>query len=320
MYRRSTARVLVAFVLSVVVIAGCSSKEEAAPINAPNAANGASVAPMSHADEVQQWKDERRTRLTSATGWLTLSGLSWLKQGENSVGSDPENDVDLPAGKTAARLGKIVLGPTIEWVSEPGAVVANGGKPVTRLALTSDENGADPTILTAGSVNFNVIKRGDRMGVRVRDTQSDVRQKFLGLDYYPTEERWRVAARFEPYTPVKKIPILNVTNMIEEQDSPGALVFTIDGKELRLDPVIEEGSEDWFVMFADETNGAETYGAGRYLYVKPVAAGGQTYIDFNKAYNPPCAFTDFATCPLPPKQNKLALAIPSGEKKYRGGH
>lgn len=319
---KSTACATLVAGISVLALtsSGCA-REEAPTQTAGNASTPAATpAPFNHAADVQQWKENRRVRLTSPTGWLTLAGLSWLKPGENSVGGDPKSDVPLPEGRVAPKLGNIIFGQPIRWISEPGATVSHDGKPVSELELKSDENGADPTTLTSGSVSFHLIKRGEKMGVRVRDTRSPVRENFLGLDYYPVDEKWRVPARFEPYNPMKKIQILNVTNMIEENDSPGALVFTIDGKEYRIDPVIEVGSDDWFVMFADKTNGSDTYGAGRYLYVKPVAAGGTTYIDFNKAYNPPCAFTDFATCPLPPRQNKLPISIPAGEKKYKGGH
>jgi uncharacterized protein (DUF1684 family) len=169
-------------------------------------------------------------------------------------------------------------------------------------------------------VRFNVIKRGDRFGLRVKDSQARTRLEFQGLDYFPIDARWRVNARLEPYNPPKRIPITDVTGMTSESISPGALVFTIDGKEYRLDPVLEEGSDELFIIFKDETSKHDTYPAGRYLYAKKPGPDGKTVVDFNRAYNPPCTFTPFATCPLPPLQNRLPLRIEAGEKRYEGPH
>jgi uncharacterized protein (DUF1684 family) len=180
-----------------------------------------------------------------------------------------------------------------------------------------DANG--PTIVQMGSVRFNVIKRGDRLGLRVKDAQAPTRTHFAGLDYFPTDVNYRVEARLDPYNPVKKIPIDDVTGMRSESDSPGALVFTLDGKEYRLDPIVEEGSDELFIIFRDLTSKDETYPAGRYLYAPKPGPDGRTVIDFNKAYNPPCAFTPYATCPLPPQQNRLDVRIEAGEKRY-GAH
>jgi uncharacterized protein len=157
------------------------------------------------------------------------------------------------------------------------------------------------------------------MGVRVKDTSADARVHFKGLEYFPLAQDWRFEAKFEPYSPMKKIPIINILGMEEEMNSPGALLFGVDGTQYRLDTVLEDGETDYFVMFGDTTNGKLSYGAGRFLYVKPPVAG-VTVLDFNKSYNPPCAFSHFATCPLPPQQNKLPLAIPAGELKYAGAH
>jgi uncharacterized protein (DUF1684 family) len=195
------------------------------------------------------------------------------------------------------------------------------GKPLTgpaELRHDADENG--PTIVQMGSIRFNVIKRGERFGLRVKDANARTRTEFAGLEYYPIDSQWRVEARLDPYNPIKKIPIDDVTGMRSESDSPGALVFTLDGKEYRLDPVLEEGSDELFLIFRDDTSKDETYPAGRYLYAARPGPDGKTVIDFNKAYNPPCAFTPFATCPLPPLQNRLKTRIEAGEKRYDGAH
>jgi len=185
------------------------------------------------------------------------------------------------------------------------------------LLADADENG--PTIVQMGSVRFNVIKRGDRYGLRVKDAEAETRTHFKGLEYYPIDPKWHVEARFEAYHPPKKIPITDVTGMTSDSISPGAIVFDLDGEEYRIDPILEEGSTDYFIIFRDATSKDTTYPAGRYLYAAP-PKDGKMIVDFNKAYNPPCAFTPFATCPLPPLQNRLPFRIEAGEKKYAGGH
>jgi uncharacterized protein len=172
----------------------------------------------------------------------------------------------------------------------------------------------------AGTVRFQIIKREPRYAVRVKDSQAETRTNFKGLEYFPLDSKWRVEARFEPYNPMKKIPIDDVTGRKSDSDSPGALAFTVDGKEYRIDPILEEGSDELFIIFRDATSKDATYGAGRYLYAKKPGPDGKVIVDFNKAYNPPCAFTPYATCPLPPQQNRLPFRIEAGEKKYAGGH
>jgi uncharacterized protein (DUF1684 family) len=202
--------------------------------------------------------------------------------------------------------------------ARPAAEITAGGNRVTTLDLKDDNDDSGPTILKLGSLLINVVKRGERIGVRVKDTESRTRREFKGLEYYPIDPKWRIEARFEPYQPPKMIPITNVLSMTDDETSPGALAFEVDGKTYRIDPILEKGETDLFVMIADETTGRETYGAGRYLYVSPPDAAEKVVIDFNKAYSPPCAFTTFATCPLPPRQNHLSFRIESGEKKYAG--
>jgi uncharacterized protein (DUF1684 family) len=153
----------------------------------------------------------------------------------------------------------------------------------------------------------------------VKDAEAETRTHFKGLEYYPIDPKWRIAARYEAYHPPKKVPITDVTGMTSESISPGAIVFEVDGKEYRLDPILEEGSTNYFIIFRDATSRNATYPAGRYLYAAP-PKDGRMIVDFNKAYNPPCAFTPFATCPLPPLQNRLPIPIEAGEKKYVGGH
>jgi uncharacterized protein (DUF1684 family) len=293
-----------------------------APASAPAAASAvpnASAGPEAYRKEIEAWRAERAAGLKSANGWLTLVGLFWLDEGENRFGSDPGNRVVLAPGKAPAVAGSLVRrGESVSVRAEPAAGLTSDGKPVTSLALKSDAQGK-PTVLHIGSVSFHIVKRGDRLGVRVKDSQSPALASFRGLDDFPIQPAWRVEARFEPSQPPKKIPIANVLGMVEDQPSPGAVVFEHDGKTYRLDALSGGDDGSLFLLFADQTNSHETYGAGRFLDTDP-PRNGKVVVDFNKAYNPPCAFTAYATCPLPPRQNRLPLRIEAGEKKYGQGH
>ena len=272
--------------------------------------------------ELEKWQNDRLTNLKKEDSWLTLVGLYWLKEGENKFGSNAANSVALPKDKAPDVAGSFWLDKGhVHLTALPSANIAADGKLVTALDLKDDNDDSGPTILRMGTLIINIVKRSDRIGVRVKDSQAAARLQFKGLEYFPTDPRWRVEARFEPYQPAKMIPITNVLGMTSDETSPGALAFDLDGKTYRIDPILEKGETDYFIMLADETTGSETYGAGRYLYVSPADASGKVVVDFNKAYNPPCAFSAYATCPLPPRQNHLPLRIEAGEKKYAGaGH
>ena len=284
----------VALALATTLAAGCGLQEK-------------KIDTAAHTAEIQQWQKTRAERLAKEDSWLTLIGLHWLTDGENSV-------TLTKAGAPPVRLTR--SGATT--ILHPDPSMAVDGKPLTGdtpLLADADENG--PTIVQLGSVRFNVIKRGERYGLRVKDAESETRTHFKGLEYYPIDPKWRVEARYEAYHPPKKIPITDITGMTSDNIAPGAIVFEIDGQEHRLDPILEEGSTDYFIIFRDGTSKDTTYPAGRYLYAQP-PKDGKIIVDFNKAYNPPCAFTPFATCPLPPLQNRLPVRIEAGEKKYAG--
>jgi uncharacterized protein (DUF1684 family) len=311
-----------AFVLFVVFLFGVSCRRSS------TSAPSARLDETTYRDEIQKWQANRLASLTKDDGWLTLVGLFWLKEGENKFGSDVKNPIVLPKGKAPAVAGSLWLEKGHVRLTAPREsgisvkVNAEGTNridpPITALDLKDDNDDNGPTILTLGAILINVVKRGERIGVRVKDTESETRREFKGLEYYPVDPKWRIEARFEPYQPPKTIPITNVLSMTDDEMSPGAFAFKIDGKTYRIDPILEKGETDLFVMVADGTTGKETYGAGRYLYVTPPDASGKVIIDFNKAYSPPCAFTNYATCPLPPQQNRLPFRIDAGEKKYAG--
>ena len=272
---------------------------------------------QSYNKEIEQWKQKRLTRLTSEDGWLTLCGIFWLKEGENTLGSDSTNTVVFPAGKAPKIAGSIWLQEgSIRLQAKPDAGIKYRDTAVTTMVLQSDES-TDPTILTLGPLRFYVIKRGDQLAVRVKDKENPARLNFRGLEYFPTDLKWRIEAKFELYNPPKILDILSKVGTVEKDSCPGALAFEIDGKPYRIDAVIEKGSEDQlFIMVGDETNGKETYANGRQLYTNLPDSNNTTILDFNKAYNWPCVFTDYATCPIPPRQNRLPIRVEAGEKMY----
>jgi len=264
-----------------------------------------------YAQELSQWQQQRWADLKGETGWLTLVGLFWLKEGENKFGSDRANEIVIP--KLAAHAGSFRLEKNVVRFDASQTGFTVDGKPIKSLELKTDDDDK-PTIVHFDSITLQIVKRGDRLGVRVKDSQNADRLNFKDTECYPADLKWRIEAQFEPYNPPKPMPIVNVLNMESSESSPGAIKFTVDGHEYRLDAITEKDEPRLFMIIADKTSGKETYPAGRYLYVDPPDSSGRAIIDFNKAYSPPCAFTKFATCPLPPKQNRLPFAIEAGEK------
>jgi uncharacterized protein (DUF1684 family) len=277
----------------LLLVAACKKPE--AP--APDAA---------YENEIRQWQTNRVERLKKEDSWLTLVALTWLKEGGNPAPADS---------------GTITLAGGTTTLNPAGEGLTIDGKPVTGpVPLLADADPNGPTIVQKGSVRFNIIKRGERYGIRVKDAEAETRKNFKGLEYFPIDPAWRKEARLEAYQPPKRIPITDVTGMTSDNISPGALVFEHDGKEIRIDPILEEGSDEFFIIFKDETSKDSTYQAGRYLYAKKPGPDGKVIVDFNRAYNPPCVFTPYATCPLPPAQNRLPIRIEAGEKRYAGAH
>jgi uncharacterized protein (DUF1684 family) len=270
---------------------------------------------VSYEDEIRAWQARRVERLKSDTGWLSVAGLFWLEPGENRFGSAPDNDIVLPSA-APPHAGTFVHAGGATWVrAAAGAGLRIGGRPIDEQRLRTDaEDSTD--VLELGRLRMFVIVRGGRHAIRLRDPNAAARRNFHGIDTYPIDPAYRVTARFEPYAPPKKVPIANVIGTVDTMLSPGALVFQLGSRELRLDPLLEEpDATSLFLIFKDETSGSETYGAGRFLYTD-LPVDGRVVVDFNRAYNPPCVFTEFATCPLPPPQNDLEAAVRAGEKDY----
>jgi uncharacterized protein (DUF1684 family) len=270
--------------------------------------------PDVHLAEIQAWQVRRVEGLKAPTGWLSVIGLDWLEPGENTFGSDPSNDVVFPDIEgVPARAGSFFLEHgQVRMDVAPGVPITQGEEPVTTLMLYSEEGGRPPTVHLA-SLQWQVIQRQDLIGIRLRDTANPAIEAFEGIEMFPVSLDWRIPARFEPYDPPRMIEVPNVLGQITPQASPGAVVFRVGGKKFSLDVTGNPEGRSFSIVFGDETNGLESYGGGRFLSVNAPDEEGRLYIDFNRANNPPCVFTEFATCPLPPRQNVLAVRIEAGE-------
>lgn len=269
-----------------------------------------------HAREIESWRARRLARLTAPDGWLSLIGLHWLEPGRSTLGGADDNAIVLAGAP--AHLGTIEL-------SEDGRVtldLADGGdvridgEARSHAELRDDHAGA-PTRVSFGSADFIVIDRGGRKALRVRDSEAATRTRFVGIDAFPVDPAWRIVAEWQPFTPARTLETMNVVGQLERYPAPGKAVFERGGRVHELLPVIEmPGDEELYLIFTDGTSGKESYGAARFLYTEP-PRDGHVVIDFNKAYNPPCAFTPYATCALAPPENRLDLRVTAGERKYR---
>lgn len=269
--------------------------------------------------EIESWRAHRIERLKSEDGWLSLVGLDWLKPGINTIGSAKDNDIVI--AKAPAHLGSIEWKGdkvTITLASGSGAMI--DGNPLASAELIDDSH-EKPTTISFDSVRFYLIDRaGGKKGLRIKDSEAKTRSGFLGIDNYPVDPSWRVEAKWVAFDPPHTLEIPNVIGTIDKMKVPGKAVFNHDGKSFELLPVLEtDDADELFYIIADKTSGKETYAAARFIY-SAMPKDGKVVIDFNKAYNPPCAFTPFATCPLAPPENRLDVAVKAGEKKYRGSH
>ena len=270
------------------------------------------------------WRAQQAKNLQTPNGWLTVIGLEWLKAGDNSVGSAKGNAAVIKA-PTAPTLGVVRLnGDSLQLLPPTGGypkgMLVDGVAPKNPQTLAADSSG-HPSKITDGSVTITIIHRGDRYGLRIKDSKAAARLNFHGLKWFPPEASYRVQAKWIPYNPPHQVPVPTILGTEVMSDVPGAAEFTLDGKTWRLEPILESPDDkDLFFIFRDTTSKKETYGAGRFLYTplpdRGLTQPGEVVLDFNRAENPPCAYTPYATCPLPTPQNRLPIAIPAGQLRY----
>lgn len=259
--------------------------------------------------DVEAWRSEREQALKADDGWLTVAGLFFLREGENSFGAGPLNDIVLPSGPLQAGVFVMERG-IVSLQTTPGSTLTVNGDEVSTAQLYPREPRADVQI---GSLTLFVHQSGDRLAIRMRDTNSAIRRDFTGLRWFPVDERYRVPARFIPHAAPITVTLQNILGDVETFTSFGSVRLSVAGESIDMLPVDSDG-QLWFI-FRDLTSGSETYPAARFLYAE-APKDGWTVVDFNRAYNPPCAFNPHTTCPLPPTENRLRVRIEAGEQAY----
>ena len=266
--------------------------------------------------ELMTWRQQKDESLIASTGWLALAGLYWLAEGKNTIGSDLNCDVILPDG-APMHLGAIDFqhGQARLKVTCPEPVQVDGA-PALDLPLLADSVEGGPSHVTIGDVTFAIIQRSDQTAVRVWDARQPARLAFSGRLWFPVDARYRTTAVFHQHEPLRSAEVANTLGMMVAMDNPGWVDFDLADQSFRLEAFAGGDNTLWFI-FRDGTSGVETYGAGRYLYAL-LRPDGAVDLDFNRAYNPPCAFTPYATCPRPPAGNTLAVRIEAGERYMQG--
>lgn len=290
---------LVSLFFVVVLVSACQVKD---PVITDEAA---------YVESIQEWQHQRIERLKNKNGWLSLAGLLWLEEGENTFGSDPNNDLVFPE-KADAFCGTIILdGERISLKVAEGVELSVNDSLVYELELKHDHS-ENTTYLQQGDLAWYIIKRGERLGIRLRDHKHPRIQELDHIPSYPIQTSYVVEATLEAFDAPKTMTVATpLEGYTESYECPGTLNFRLRGKDLELYPFAS--GNGYFLVIADETTAIDTYGAGRFMYATPDSSG-RIILDFNKAYNPPCAFSPFATCPMPPRENFLEVAIEAGEK------
>lgn len=297
MFSRSLARLLVPTLLLISAAASLPAADD-------------------YSKSIEAWRTERTARLTAADSWLALVGRHELTRGRHTLGSADGSDIRLAVGP--AQLGVITYAEDGRVTLDLAADVAAKIDGTEARSAELVHQGEKPTYVRFGTANFYVMERGDKLFLRVRDSESARRKNFVGIDYFPLDPAWRIEAQWVPFNPPHQVNITNMIGQTSPAPVPGKAVFTHEGRTVELIP-IDEGGDELFFVISDATSGDETYGASRFLYAH-APKDGKVILDFNRAQNPPCAFTPFATCPLPPKENRMKFPIRAGEKDYRGEH
>ena len=268
--------------------------------------------------DIEAFRQKQAEEISGPTGWAALVGLHWLTPGtELVVGSDPISGVRLTGPSAPGRLATINVGAdSVHIRVSTGLDATYKSKPIAEFDMPPGVAPDDG--LKVGGLTLIVIRRDTRLALRVWDAKAPNRLAFKGLNWMPIDTKWRISARWEPHPRTQpRIKMMNVLGDVVDMQNPGTVVFAVGGKPYRLEAMLEaDDAKELFFIFKDDTSGKTTYGAGRYLYT-PLAKNGRVDLDFNKAKNPPCAFTDFATCPLPPAANRLTLAVNAGELDHK---
>lgn len=289
---------------------------------APQSNPPASLGDAAPRDAWQQWRARRLQSIGGTNGWAALAGLHWLQEGANTAGTNPSNQVALQSKRLPSYIGRFVRnGTSVRFEAANGVPVLADDHPISAIQLQPDIPGP-ATTLGIGSVRMNLINRGEnheRLAIRVRDPESPARRAFHGIECFNYDPAWRIAARFKPYPMPRRVRLDDVTGGTQVEISPGVLEFEVAGRTHRLEVLEDDEERDFFILFRDATTGKSTYGSGRFLHAPRPGADGRVILDFNFAYNPPCAYTAYATCPLPPRENRLPIAIPAGER-FHGDH
>lgn len=286
---------------------------QGAPLAAANPATLEGPDLQAHEAEMLDWRKARHERLTSESGYLAQVGLEWLQQGENRIGKLQTNDIRIDGGPDF--WGTVTVeGNQLTFRKNPAADVHVEGTDAPVAVLVSDDQG-EPTIVRSGGLSFYVIFR-ESFALRIKDTKSPDLLSFKGVDSYDTQYDWKINGRFIRAEPGQTIEIGNILGQLSHSPVFGTFEFEREGERFSLIALGEEDSQSLWFLFADKTSGRETYGSGRFLYSDGMPMEGRLLVDFNKAYNPPCAFNAYSTCPIPPQQNRLRMAVTAGEKKY----
>ncbi len=319
------------YVLAGMITVACASSNLPKGDLVPTDSVATKQATQQNDAAILAWRAAREADLRDPEGWLAQIGLHWLDEGEQTVGSAATNDIVMAIGPehlgvvrldqgsvrfvadASARDLRVQTWQTDRWVDAVPDLPAG-------YSLAPDFDAAPSRIPINPDVNVTLIRRGDRWALRVKDTNAPALAGFSGLEYFDIDPSWRIQAQWIAHPRPRMMQVPRITGAVEAMPNLGVAVFQRNGREYRLFPVQQEGSKDLFIIFADRSNGRQSYGAGRFLDATLADDGGSVLIDFNLAYNPPCAFNEFSTCPLPPDENRLDVAVTAGEKKYRAAH
>jgi uncharacterized protein (DUF1684 family) len=276
--------------------------------------------PATWAAELAEWRRTREADLKKEDGYLAVAGLYFLHTGTNTAGSDPKADIRLPADAAPAVAGRVVVsGGQVEYHPAPEVKALVNGTPASRalpLRLADPAAKRPADVLTIGRLTLHLHLSGERLGIRLRDPQSASRTSFTRLEWFDPDPSWRLTGRFVPFDAPKDVPVENILGDVAPSTAPGEIEATIAGQPVRLLALAASRGRLW-IVFTDRTAEKLTYPI-RFLYTDPPDASGRVVLDFNRAYNAPCAFNPHTTCPLPPRQNKLAVEVPAGERNYTG--